>query len=75
MSDESLRRDRTLKQLLYAGHGIPEYWVLALPDACLEVYRDPDASGYRSVATPRAGDRIAPVACHGTAIAVGDLLP
>ena len=75
VSDESLRRDRTLKQRLYAGHGIPEYWVLALPDACLEVYRDPAASGYRSVATLRAGDRIAPLACPGTAIAVGDLLP
>ena len=75
VSDEWLHRDRTLKQRLYAGHDIPEYWVLALPDACLEVYRDPAASGYRSVATLRAGDRIAPLACPGTAIAVGDLLP
>lgn len=75
VSDESLRRDRTLKQRLYAGHAVPEYWVLALPDACLEVYRDPAAGGYRSVATLRAGDRIAPLACPGAAIAVADLLP
>ena len=75
VSDESLRRDRTLKQRLYAGHAVPEYWVLALPDACLEVYRDPAATGYRSVATLRAGDRIAPLACPGAAIAVADLLP
>ena len=37
VSDDSLRRDRLIKQRLYARHGIPEYWILALPDACLEV--------------------------------------
>ena len=75
VSDESLRRDRTVKQRLYAGHGIPEYWVLALPDDCLEVYREPAPTGYRSAATLRAGDRIAPLTCPGVAIAVADLLP
>ena len=41
ISDESLRHDRTVKQRLYARCGIPEYWILALPEARLEVYRDP----------------------------------
>ena len=75
VSDETLRRDRTVKQRLYARHALPEYWILALPEACLEVHREPAATGYRSVTTLRAGDRIAPLACPGAAIAVADLLP
>ena len=40
VSDESLHHDRTVKQRLYARARIPEYWILAIPDARLEVYRD-----------------------------------
>ena len=75
VSDETLRRDRTVKQRLYARHGLPEYWILAVPDACLEVHREPAATGYRSVTTLRAGDRIAPLARPGVEVAVADLLP
>ena len=75
VSDETLRRDRTVKQRLYARHGLPEYWILALPDACLEVHREPAATGYRSVTTLRAGDRIAPQARPGVEVAVANLLP
>ena len=75
VSDDSLRRARTVKQRLYARHGIPEYWVLAIPDACLEVYREAAATGYRSVATQRAGERVAPLARPEASIAVADLLP
>ena len=41
VSNESLHRDRTLKQRLYAASAIPEYWIVALPDHRLEVYRNP----------------------------------
>ena len=75
VSDVSLRRDRSIKQRLYARHGIPEYWILALPDARLEVYRDPTATGYRTVLMRRAGETIAPLARPAATIAVDDLLP
>ena len=75
VSDDSSRRDRIIKQRLYARHGIPEYWILALPDARLEVYRDPTATGYRTVLMRRAGETIAPLARPTATIAVGDLLP
>ena len=75
VSDESLRRDRITKRRLYARHGIPEYWILALPDARLEVYRDPTPDGYRTVLIRRAGETIAPLARPATTIAVADLLP
>ena len=45
-SNESLRHDRTVKQRPYARYGIPEYWILALPDARLEIQSDPAEDGY-----------------------------
>ena len=75
VSDDSLRHDRTVKQRLYARCGIPEYWILALPDARLEVYRDPAQDGYRTVTIHGAGDTLAPLARPEARIAVDDLLP
>ena len=75
VADDSLRRDRTVKQRLYARCGIPEYWLLALPDARLEVYRDPTADGYRTVTIHRAGDTVSPLARPEARIPVDDLLP
>ena len=75
VADDSLRRDRTTKQRLYARCGIPEYWIFALPDARLEVYRDPHAGGYGTVTTHGAGERVAPRARPALGIAVDDLLP
>ena len=75
VSDESLQHDRTVKQRLYARAGIPEYWILAIPDARLEVYRDPDEDGYRSATRHAAGESVAPLARPDARIAVDDLLP
>ena len=75
VSHESLRYDRTVKQRLYARCGIPEYWLLALTEARLEVYRDPAGDGYQSVASHAAGDEVAPLARPDARIVVGDLLP
>ncbi len=44
VSDATLHRDRTLKKQLYAGAGIPVYWIANLPQAQLEVYSDPSPS-------------------------------
>ena len=75
VSDDSLQRDRTVKQRLYARCGLPEYWILALPHARLEVYRDPGEDGYRSVSIHETGDSVAPRGCPEARIAVDDLLP
>lgn len=75
VSDDSLHQDRTVKQRLYARCGIPEYWIVALPDARLEVHRDPGEDGYRSVSIHGPGDSVAPQGCPEAQIAVDDLLP
>ena len=75
VSHESLRYDRTVKQRLYARCGIPEYWILALPENRLEVYRKPAGGGYQSVTNHEARDKIAPLARPDAQIVVDDLLP
>ena len=75
VSDDSLRRDRTVKQQLYARHDIADYWIVALPDARLEVHREPAADGYRSITIYHRGDSVAPLARPRAIIAVDDLLP
>ena len=75
VSNESLRYDRMVKQRLYARCGIPEYWILALPEARLEVYRGPAGDGYQSVTHHAAGDRVAPLARPAARIVVDELLP
>lgn len=75
VADGSLRRDRTVKQRVYARCGIPEYWLVAIPDKRVEVYRDPAGDGYRTVSMHRCGDTVAPLARPAAAMAVNDLLP
>ena len=52
-----------------------EYWILALPDARLELYRDAAETGYRDVTVHPAGKTVAPLTRPAAAIAVGDLVP
>lgn len=75
VADRSLPRDRTVKQRLYARAGIPEYWLISLPDARVEVRREAGADGYGRRSIHRAGEKIAPAARPGTTIDVGDMLP
>lgn len=75
VADDSLRRDRTVKRCLYARCGIPEYWIVSLPDACLEVYRYPAGDDYRDVAILRVGETVTPLAAPAATIAVKGLLP
>ena len=75
VSSESLHHDRTVKQRLYARCGIPEYWILALPEAHLEVYRDPAEDGYQSITKHGAGESVAPIGRAQARIVVDELLP
>ena len=75
VSDSTLALDRTVKLAVYAAAGVPEYWIANLPDACLEVYRDPAGGTYRSKTTLRIGETVAPTARPDQAIPVADLIP
>jgi Uma2 family endonuclease len=82
VSDTTLLYDRTHKARAYARAGIPEYWVMNLPDGVLEVYRDPNpAPGtplgwvYRTTRTLGPSDTITPLAAPNTQVPIRDLLP
>jgi Uma2 family endonuclease len=46
VSDRTLEYDRGLKLLLYAQHGVSEYWIVDVQEKRIEVFRDPSHKGY-----------------------------
>jgi Uma2 family endonuclease len=69
----SLRYDRGKKARLYAKAGIRDYWVVNIPDRCIEVFRDPFQSGYKSLETYATGDEVRLLAFPDVALSVSSL--
>jgi Uma2 family endonuclease len=61
VAKSSLRIDREVKAPLYAESGSPEYWLLDVENAVVEVYRHPRDGGWTETFTLRAADTIRPV--------------
>jgi Uma2 family endonuclease len=47
VAHSSLRKDQLVKAPLYARSGFGEYWVVNVPERCIEVFRDGDGAVYR----------------------------
>lgn len=77
VAGESLRLDRQAKAALYARSAIPEYWIVNLADAAVEVHRDPDPPSalYRRTFTARPGDALEAQSVPGLRVDVGVLFP
>lgn len=60
VADTTLDYDRTAKVPLYARSGVAEVWLVNLPDAVIEVFREPGAQGYARAIRVERGQRIAP---------------
>lgn len=83
ISDATLHYDRTAKASAYARAGIPELWILNLPDRVLEVYRQPAPMAdtlpfghhYRSITRHTETEEVAPLAAPNSLLHVADLLP
>src|SRR5207249_5396382 len=77
VADASLPQDRITKAAIYAGAGIPEYWIVNLRDDQVEAYRGPDPQARRYAEQRRAvrGETLELVAFPGVHIAVDELLP
>ena len=67
--------DREVKAPLYAEHGVPEYWLVDIPAATIEVYREPSEEGYRSMARATRGETLHPVSLPGFAVRTDEILP
>ena len=57
VADSTLDTDRTIKATLYGHAGVPEYWIVNVPDRRVEVYTQPTGPtatpGYASRAKPK----------------------
>ena len=82
IADSSLTYDRNDKAALYAGAGVPEYWVLSIKARTLEALREPmpmegTPFGYdykvRIVYTEN--ETVTPQAAPQSVVRVADLLP
>lgn len=58
---------------LYAGAGIPEYWIADVQDAVVEVHTSPSGSSYGTVQKFGRGDGLSPVAFPELRVAVDDI--
>lgn len=66
--------DRKIKAPLYARAGIPDFWLIDIPNQTLEVYRDPSPDGYRRFERLGREDAVAPLAFQDVEISVGDIV-
>jgi Uma2 family endonuclease len=74
VADSSLDHDRGLKLPAYAAAGIPECWLVNLPEQQVEVYREPAVDDYRLRRLCHSGESVAPLAFPEAALAVAELL-
>jgi len=82
ISDTTLLFDTTIKASLYAAAGVPEYWVLNIPDRTLIVHREPIVSTaarfgvrYGNVRDMLPGTKIAPLCASEALFDPAELLP
>ena len=74
VSDTTLDYDREGKIPAYGRAGIAEVWIVNLPNATIEVYRDPHFTGYGSKSVLGVGDQVAPQAFPDAVVGVTELL-
>jgi len=73
VAESSLQRDRE-KQRIYAQAGVPEYWIVNVPERCLEVYTDPGHEGYASCQIVAHEGSVAPRAFPDVVVEVSRIL-
>ncbi|MDS4027733.1 MAG: Uma2 family endonuclease [Candidatus Contendobacter sp.] len=74
ISDSTLRYDRDVKIPLYAKNGIPEVWLLDIPNRQLEIYHEPINGEYRQRDCRLTG-KIAPTLFPDAVIDLADVFP
>jgi Uma2 family endonuclease len=75
VAESSLRKDRHIKAALYAREGVPEYWIVALSERVIEVYREPNQGTYSQVTRHALGDIVRPQAFPDVKVRVADVIP
>jgi Uma2 family endonuclease len=74
VADSSLQHDRAAKGPLYAGMGVPEYWIVNLVDERVEVHTDIVRGTYSRVVPYRRGEQIGTAVLAGAPVEVATVL-
>jgi Uma2 family endonuclease len=74
VADTSLAYDRDFKLPLYARAGIPEFWIVNRARLLIELYREPEGDGYRSVSVVGRDGMVAPLAFPDLSISVAEIV-
>ncbi len=75
VADMTVDDDRYDKLPVYARAGIPEYWIVNLPDECVEVYTEPSGDGYGASRVVGMDGEVSPGAFGDISLAVGQIIP
>jgi Uma2 family endonuclease len=74
VAESSLSFDRGTKLRLYAKCGVPEYWIVNVPDRVIEVYTEPTEAGYARVARYERGQSLHPAHFEELEVRVSDVI-
>jgi Uma2 family endonuclease len=74
VADATVIKDRTFKVPLYARHGVPEVWLVNIPEEQVEVYSDPANGLYRCSEVFGRGGEARAHTVEGLAVSVSALL-
>jgi len=79
VADASVESDRDIKLPRYAAAGIPEVWLVNIPEKCIETYHTPmgekENADYKFRTKYREGETLSPKAFGDVKIDVADVLP
>ena len=74
VSDTTLAYDRKIKVPLYARSGIPETWIVNLPEERVEVYADPAGGIYQTVESYSRGEEVQSRSLAALRVSVAEVL-
>jgi Uma2 family endonuclease len=74
VSDTTLEYDRRVKAPLYARAGVPEVWVVNLPDERVEAYADPAGGDYQTVNSYVRGEELQSRTLAALRVSVAEVL-
>ena len=74
VSDSTIESDHAEKIPAYGRAGIAEVWIVNLNELTVEVYREPNFTGYGSKIILRPGEQAAPLAFPDVTVDVAELL-
>ncbi len=73
VADTTLDYDRGHKVPLYAQAGIPEVWLVNIPERLVEVFVQPGPEGYGQISIRRAGDTLSSDRAPGVSVDIAAL--